>query len=50
MTFSVLPSEGTIANNLKNMMGLMQLITATIGAIISILIIKIGFRKKLKNF
>lgn len=46
MAFSVLPSEGVVANTLRNTMGLTQAITATIGAIISILIIKIGFRKK----
>ena len=49
MAFSVLPSEGVVANTLRNTMGLTQAITATIGAIISILIIKIGFRKNHKK-
>ena len=48
MAFSVLPNQGAVANTLRNTMGLTQAITATIGAIISILIIKIGFRKKSK--
>lgn len=45
MAFSVLPNQGTAADALRNSMGLTQAITATIGAVISILIIKIGFRK-----
>lgn len=45
MAFSVLPNQGVVANTLRNTMGLTQAITSTIGAIISILIIKIGFRK-----
>lgn len=48
MAFSVLPNQGAVANTLRNTMGLTQAITATIGAIISILIIKIGFTKKSK--
>ena len=46
MAFSVLPNQGAVANTLRNTMGLTQLITASIGAIISILIIKLGFRKR----
>lgn len=46
MAFSVLPNQGTVANTLKNTMGLTQLITASIGAIISVLIIKLGFKKR----
>lgn len=46
MAFSVLPSQGVVANTLRNTMGLTQLITASIGAIISVLIIKLGFRKR----
>lgn len=46
MAFSVLPSEGLVANTLRNTMGLTQIITATIGAIISFLIMKLTFRKK----
>lgn len=46
MAFSVLPSQGAVANTLRNTMGLTQLITASIGAIISVLIIKLGFKKR----
>lgn len=46
MAISVLPSQGAVANTLKNTMGLTQLITASIGAVISVLIIKLGFRKR----
>ena len=47
MVFSVLPNQGIVANTLRNTMGLAQGLTATIGAVISLLIIKvIGFRKK----
>lgn len=49
MAFSVLPNQGAVASTLRNKMGLTQAITATIGAIISILIIKIGFRKKIQK-
>lgn len=49
MAFSVLPSSGAVANTLRNSMGLTQLITATIGSVISFLIIKLGFEKKNKN-
>lgn len=48
MAFSVLPNQGAVANTLRNTMGLTQAITAIIGSIISILIIKIGFTKKSK--
>ena len=44
MAFSILPSQGTIANTLRFSMGLTQLITATIGAIISFIIIKFAFK------
>lgn len=46
MAFSILPNQGTVANALRNTMGLTQGATATIGAVISFLIIKTGFRKK----
>lgn len=46
MAFSVLPSQGAVASTLRNTMGLTQLITASIGALISFGIIKLGFRKK----
>ena len=47
MAFSILPNQGTVASTLRNTMGLTQVITATIGAIISFLIIKtIKIRKK----
>ena len=46
MAFSVLPSQGAVANTLKNTMGLTQLITASLGAIISVLIIKLGLKKR----
>ena len=49
MAFSVLPNQGAAADTLKNTMGLTQAITATIGAIISILIVKLGFRKKVEE-
>lgn len=45
MAASVLPNQGTVAEALRNTMGLTQLITASIGAVISILIIKLGFEK-----
>lgn len=50
MAFSVLPSTGKVAETLKNTMGLTQGITATIGAMISYAIIKIGFQKNRKKF
>ena len=40
MAASILPNQGAVAATLRNTMGLTQLITATIGAIISIIIIK----------
>lgn len=46
MAFSILPNQGTVASTLRNTMGLTQLITASIGAIISLLIIKLGFKKR----
>lgn len=46
MAFSVLPSQGTVASTLRNTMGLTQLITASIGALISFGIIKLGFKKR----
>lgn len=47
MAFSILPNQGVVASTLRNTMGLTQGITATIGAVISLLIIKmVGFRKK----
>ena len=49
MAFSILPNQGVVASTLRNTMGLIQGLTATIGAVISLLIIKIGFRKKEKT-
>ena len=47
MAFSILPNQGAVASTLRNTMGLTQGATATIGAIISLLIIKMmEFRKK----
>lgn len=46
MIASVLPNKGMVADTLRNSMGLTQAITATIGAVISILIIKLGFKRK----
>ena len=46
MAFSVLPSQGAVANTLRNTMGLTQLITASIGSVISVLIIKLGLKKR----
>lgn len=40
MLASVLPNQGNVADTLRNTMGLTQLITATIGAIISFAIMK----------
>ena len=40
MAFSVLPNQGAVASTLRNTMGLTQGITATIGAVISFIIIK----------
>ncbi len=45
MALSVLPNKGMVANTLRNSMGLTQLITATVGAVISLLIMKLGFEK-----
>ncbi len=49
MAFSVLPNKGAVADTLRNSMGLTQLITATVGGVLSFLIMKVGFRKKSKN-
>lgn len=47
MALSILPNQGIVASTLRNTMGLTQGATATIGAVISLLIIKIlKFRKK----
>lgn len=47
MAFSILPNQGAVASTLRNTMGTIQLITATIGATISFIIIKtIKIRKK----
>lgn len=45
MAVSILPNEGVVASTLRNSMGLIQLITATIGALISMLITKLYFEK-----
>lgn len=45
MVASVLPNQGAVANTLRISMGATQGLTATIGAVISILIIKLGFKK-----
>lgn len=47
MAISILPNKGMVADTLRNSMGLTQVITATIGAVISILIIKLGFKRKM---
>lgn len=47
MATSILPNKGMVADTLRNSMGLTQVITATIGAVISILIIKLGFKRKM---
>lgn len=47
MIASVLPNKGMVADTLRNSMGLTQVITATIGAVVSILIIKLGFKRKM---
>lgn len=44
MAFSVLPNQGVVANTLRFSMGLTQLITATIGAVISFVIIKLALK------
>lgn len=49
MAFSVLPNQGIVADTLRNTMGLTQLITASIGAVLSILIIKLGFERNAKK-
>lgn len=46
MAFSILPNQGAVANTLRNTMGLTQLITASIGAFISFLIIKLELKKR----
>ena len=45
MAVSILPNEGAVASTLRNSMGLIQLITATIGALISMLITKLYFER-----
>lgn len=45
MAFSVLPNQGVVAETLRNSMGVIQLITATIGATISIILMKTWFEK-----
>ena len=50
MTCSILPNQGIVANTLRNTMGLTQIITTTIGAVVSFAIIKIGFEKNIKKF
>ena len=45
MALSILPNQGAVASTLRNTMGLTQGITATIGAVISFLIMKLGLRK-----
>lgn len=45
MAFSILPNQGVVASTLRNTMGLTQGATATIGAIISFLIMKLALRK-----
>jgi len=49
MAASVLPNQGVAAENLKNMMGLTQMITASIGASISIVILKCMSKKNVKK-
>ncbi|MGN1328053.1 MAG: hypothetical protein ACI4VQ_08345 [Clostridia bacterium] len=44
MAFSVLPNQGAVADTLRNTMGLTQLITASIGAIIAFVIMKLSLR------
>lgn len=46
MAFSVLPNQGAAADTLRNTMGLTQLITASIGATISFVIMKLTLRKR----
>lgn len=46
MLFSILPNQGTVAATLRNTMGLTQLITASIGAVISFVIMKVCLRAK----
>ena len=49
MLLAKLPSEGPVANTLRNTMGLTQLITASIGSVISGGIIKLGLKNKINN-
>lgn len=46
MAVSILPNQGAAADTLRNTMGLTQAITASIGAVISVCILKICCRKK----
>ena len=46
MAFSILPNQGAVANTLRNTMGLTQLITASIGAFISFVIMRLNLRKR----
>jgi len=46
MAFSILPNQGAAANTLRNTMGFVQLITASIGSVISFAIIKLGLKNR----
>lgn len=49
MLASVLPNQGNVADTLRNTMGLTQLVTASIGAVISFVIMKMFFRLQEKQ-
>ena len=49
MLASVLPNQGNVADTLRNTMGLTQLVTASIGAVISFVIMKIFLKQQEKQ-
>lgn len=49
MLASVLPNQGNVADTLRNTMGLTQLVTASIGAVISFVIMKIFLKLQEKQ-
>lgn len=49
MVFSVLPNQGAVADTLRHSMGLTQLVTASIGALISFVILKLSLKHSKNN-
>lgn len=49
MVFSVLPNQGAVTDTLRHSMGLIQLVTASIGALISFVILKLSLKHSKNN-